>query len=545
VDVILNCEPSFNYGRVDAEWEYSGNSYDRVATTNVDYNHITLSGDMRFGIEGRAVRARHRLVEGESCFAVMSWTDTPLPSTQVEVDQYKDETSRFWRGWIDGGQFPDHPWRELLQRSALTLKGLSYAPTGAILAAPTTSLPENLGGSRNWDYRYTWIRDTAFALRALHALGFDTEADDFLAFLGDVLEPPRGASAGARNRRNLQVLYPVDGGESPIESELDHLTGYVWSQPARIGNAAWNQTQFDILGGVVDCIYEHTRTRDALSERSWRIVVQAVEQSIACWREPDRGIWEVRGEPRHFTFSKVMCWVAIDRGARLATLRGETKRAAQWSAEAKTLHDDICANAVGTHGSFTQSYGSDELDASLLVLPMLGFLPSNDERIRSTVFAIADDLTDGPFVFRYRPEKTDDGFDGEGEGSFTVCSFWLVSALVAIGELDSARTHCEKLIGAASALGLYAEELDPTTARHLGNFPQALTHLALINAILSVINAEQHAGDTARGNARSHSWWNAGKINNANTIAARSLWPDSPESPELPELSVPPLETDV
>ncbi len=536
VDVILNCEPSFNYGRVDAEWEYSGNSYDRVATTNAEYNHITLSGDMRFGIEGRAVRARHRLVEGESCFVVMSWTDTPLPSTQVEVNQYKDETSRFWRGWVDGGQFPDHPWRELLQRSALTLKGLSYAPTGAILAAPTTSLPENLGGSRNWDYRYTWIRDTAFALRALNALGFNTEADDFLAFLGDVLEPPRGTSAAMRNRPSLQVLYPVDCGDSPIESELDHLTGYVWSQPTRIGNGAYNQTQFDILGAIVDCIYEHTRTRDSLSERSWRIVVQAVEQALACWREPDRGIWEVRGEPRHFTFSKVMCWVAIDRGARLATLRGEMNRAAQWSAEAKVLHDDICAKAVGTRGNFTQSYGSDELDASLLVLPMLGFLPSNDERIRATVFAIADDLTDGPFVFRYRPEKTDDGFDGEGEGSFTVCSFWLVSSLVAIGELESARTHCEKLIGAASTLGLYAEELDPTTARHLGNFPQALTHLALINAILSVINAEQHAGESSRGNARSHSWWNAGKMNSATTIATRSIWPDSPETPEeVPE----------
>ena len=172
MDVILNCEPSFNYGRVDAEWEYTGTSYDHVSTTNADYNRITVTGDMRFGIEGRAIRARHRLVEGESCFVVMSWADAPLPTTQEEVNLYKSETSRFWRGWIDGGQFPDHPWRELLQRSALTLKGLSYAPTGAILAAPTTSLPENLGGSRNWDYRYTWIRDTAFALRALHALGF-------------------------------------------------------------------------------------------------------------------------------------------------------------------------------------------------------------------------------------------------------------------------------------------------------------------------------------------------------------------------------------
>jgi len=535
VDVSLNCEPSFNYGRVDAEWEYSGTSYDHVSTTNPDYNRITVIGDMRFGIEGRAIRARHRLVEGESCFVVMSWTDAPLPTTQEEVNLYKSETSRFWRGWIDGGQFPDHPWRELLQRSALTLKGLSYAPTGALLAAPTTSLPENLGGSRNWDYRYTWIRDTAFALRALHALGFHSEADDFLAFLGDVLEPLRGdtAAAGTRARRNLQVLYPVDGGESPVEVELDHLTGYVWSRPARVGNGAYNQTQFDILGGVVDCIYEHTRSRDALSERSWRIVVQAVEAAMKCWREPDRGIWEVRGDPQHFTYSKVMCWVAVERGARLASLRGEKVRAEQWLQEAQTIHDDICANAVGQRGCFTQYYGSDELDASLLVLPMLGFLPANDERIRATVFAIADDLTDGPFVFRYRPEKTDDGFDGEGEGSFTVCSFWLVSALVAIGELDSARAHCEKLIGAASALGLYAEELDPTTERHLGNFPQALTHLALINAIMSVISVEAREGEASTGNAHSHSWWNAGKVDSANTIATKEIWTESTGSVEV------------
>jgi len=532
VDVILNCEPSFNYGRADAEWEYAGTSYDKVWTTNPDANRITLTGDMRFGIEGRAVRARHRLVEGESCFVAMSWNDTPLPSTQEEVDLYKSETSRFWRGWIDGGRFPDHPWRELLQRSALTLKGLSYAPTGAILAAPTTSLPENLGGTRNWDYRYTWIRDTAFALRALHALGFDTEADDFLAFLGDVLEPARGTTVGTtgvRTRRNLQVLYPVDGGDAPIEQELDHLTGYVWSQPARVGNGAFDQKQFDILGGIVECIYEHTRSRDSLSERSWRIVIQAVEVALACWREPDRGIWEVRGEPRHFTFSKVMCWVAIERGARLAALRGESQRADQWFAEAKVIHEDICANAVGKRGCFTQSYGSDELDASLLVMPMLGFLPPTDERIRSTVFAIADDLTDGPFVFRYRPEKTDDGFDGEGEGSFTVCSFWLVSALTAIGELDSARTHCEKLIGAASALGLYAEELDPTTSRHLGNFPQALTHLALINAILGIIIAEQREGESASGSARAHSWWNAGKLRITEAITVQDVWPDMDE----------------
>ncbi|MHB2028894.1 MAG: glycoside hydrolase family 15 protein [Acidimicrobiales bacterium] len=510
VDILMTCEPSFDYGRVDAEWEYEGSSYDHVQTTNSDFLRLSLTGDMRFGIEGRAVRARHRLTEGETSFVVLGWTDGEPPLTRSEVDSCRAETSRFWRDWIDGGRFPDHPWREYLQRSALTLKGLSYAPTGALLAAPTTSLPEKLGGGRNWDYRFTWVRDAAFALRALHALGFDTEADDFLAFLGDVLEPGGSFIAGKRRaRENLQVLYPVDGVKSPTEVELDHLTGYGGSRPVRVGNAAYNQVQFDILGAIVDCVFEHTRSRDSLSERSWRIVVQAVETALARWKEPDRGIWEIRSEPRHFTFSKVMCWVAVDRGARLAALRGERDRADEWWSAAQEIHADVCEKGVGEYGGFAQSYGSNELDASLLLLPLVGFLSPQDPRIRATVLAIADHLSEGAFVYRYRTETTDDGIGGENEGTFTVCSFWLVSALVEIGELDRARMQCERLVSAASVLGLFAEEFDPTTGRHLGNFPQALTHLALINAVLHVIEADQRSSESLIGPAGSPSWWNA------------------------------------
>jgi GH15 family glucan-1,4-alpha-glucosidase len=521
VDLLLNCEPSFDYGRDDARWEYAGPAYEQVRTTNKGFPQLTLTGDMRFGIEGRAVRARHRLTEGETAFVVLSWGDAPPPSTRAEVDACRAETSRFWRDWIDGGRFPDHPWREFLQRSALTLKGLTYAPTGALLAAPTTSLPESLGGSRNWDYRFTWVRDASFTLRALHALGFDTEADDFLAFLGDVLEPDGGDDAGSRkSRRNLHVLYPVDDAAEPIESELDHLTGYAGSRPVRVGNAAFDQLQFDILGALVDCVFEHTRSRDSLSERSWRIVVQAVETAVRSWRDPDRGIWEMRGEPQHFTFSKVMCWVAADRGARLAALRGERERADAWWAAAQEIHADVCEKALDDQKRFTQYYGSTELDASLLLMPLMGFLPPDDERIRATVFAIADELSDGPFVYRYRAEATDDGVNGEGEGSFTVCSFWLVSALVEIGELDRARTQCEKLVSAASALGLFGEELDPSTMRHLGNFPQGLTHLSLINAVLHVIEADQRANEALSGLAGSPSWWHAaGKDDRPTTLA--------------------------
>ena len=518
VDILLNCEPSFDYGRTDAEWEYTSSGYDQVATTNPDFNRLSLTGDMKFGIEGRSVRARHRLTEGESSFVVLGWADGAPPSNRVEVDAARAETSRFWRDWIDGGKFPDHPWREVLQRSALTLKGLTYAPTGALLAAPTTSLPEFPGGQRNWDYRFTWVRDAAFTLRALHVLGFDTEADDFLAFLGDVLEPEGRTVGGvARVRRNLQVLYPVDGTPAPNEVDLDHLTGYFGSQPVRNGNAAYDQTQFDILGAIVDSVFEHTRSRDSLSERAWRIVVQAVEGALQRWGETDRGIWEMRGEPKHFTFSKVMCWVAADRGARLAALRGEKKRADDWWSAAQVIHADICEKALSDAGYFGQSYGSDELDASLLLLPMLGFLPPEDPRIRATIFAIASDLSDGAFVYRYRPQETDDGLEGQPEGSFTACSFWLVSALIEIGEIDQARSQCEKLIGAASTLGLYGEQIDPPTARHLGNFPQALTHLALINAVLHVIEAEQRTIGKSIGPAGSPSWWSAaGKYDRPN-----------------------------
>jgi GH15 family glucan-1,4-alpha-glucosidase len=293
-----------------------------------------------------------------------------------------------------------------------------------------------IGGSRNWDYRYTWVSDAAFTLRSLHALGFDTEADDFLAFLGDVLEPPRAASWRA------SVCAPTSRSSIPWtissrrKSELDHLTGYGGSSPVRMGNAAYNQIQFDILGRIVDCVFEHTRSRDSLSERSWRIVVQAVEMALKYWREPDRGIWEVRGEPQHFTFSKVMCWVAADRGARLAALRGERDRADAWWAAAQEIHEEVCAKAVDERGRFRQYYGSGEMDASLLLLPLVGFLPAGDERIRNTVLAIAEELSDGAFVYRYRTDTTDDGIGGEDEGTFTVCSFWLVSALVEIGELD-------------------------------------------------------------------------------------------------------------
>ena len=524
VDVRVDCGPSFDYGREDAHWSYSGPAYTGVVTTNDERPMLSLSGNMRFGVEGRSVRARQRLREGESVYVALSWADGVAPADPDEAQRHLDETSRFWRNWIDAGHLPEHPWRTHLQRSALTLKGLTYAPTGALLAASTTSLPENLGGSRNWDYRFTWIRDTAFALRALHSLGFETEADDFLNFLGDVLEP-RILNGGAEHA-HMQVLYPVDGSANETEIELDHLTGYAASQPVRVGNAAYDQSQIDIYGAIVDCIFEHARSRDTLSERSWRIVVRSVESALEDWRAPDRGIWEVRGEERHFTFSKVMCWVAADRGARLAQMRGDKARADRWRRAANEIHADICENGVNDDGVFVQYYGSDELDASLLLLPTLGFLPLDDERLRATIFEIDTYLTEGACVYRYEPHGVDDGLAGEPEHTFTACSFWLVSAFVMIGELDLARAHCEKLIGAASPLGLYAEELDPVTLRHFGNFPQALTHLALMNAVLRVIKAESEFRESVDSVAERPLWW-LSETERSKVVGPGDRWPST------------------
>src|SRR4051794_35069283 len=282
----------------------------------------------------------------------------------------------------------------------------------------------------------------------------------------------------------------ADGERVLEERTLDHLSGYEGARPVRVGNAAYGQRQHDMWGAVLASVYLHTTSRDHLDERVWPMLCRQVEAALANWREPDRGIWEVRGDPQHFTSSKLMCWVALDRGARLARIRQEDNRVAAWQAGADEIRDDILANALDDRGVFTQSYGSTALDASVLLMPLLHFLPPDDPRIRATVLAIADELTVDGLVLRYRVEQTDDGLSGE-EGSFTICSFWLVSALVEIGEVDRARRLCEKLLGFASPLGLYGEELDPSSGRHLGNFPQAFTHLALINAVMHVIDAEE------------------------------------------------------
>jgi len=481
MQLTLDCEPVFDYGRRFGTWRYTEGGYRQGACSSADGDvELVLTSDMNIGFEGQRAIARTLIKEGEQRFCALSWNEADPPRTVDDAYRRLVWTAHHWQHWLARGTFPDHPWRSFLERAALTLKGLTYAPSGAVVAAPTTSLPETPGGERNWDYRYSWIRDSTFALWGLYTLGFDWEATDYLSFIADVAE----------RDGELQVMYGIDGERALPERTLDHLSGYEGARPVRIGNAAYDQRQHDVWGAVLDSVYLHTRSRDHLDERIWPILVRQVEAALAVWREPDRGIWEVRGEPKHFTSSKLMCWVAADRGARLARLRNDDDLARRWQAAADEIHADICANGLDERGVFTQHYDTDALDASVLLMPLVHFLPPEDERIRRTVLAIADELTHDGLVLRYRTDQTDDGLSGE-EGTFTICSFWLVSALVDIGEHARARRLCEKLLSYSSALGLYGEELDPQTGRHLGNFPQAFTHLALINAVMHVIHAER------------------------------------------------------
>jgi GH15 family glucan-1,4-alpha-glucosidase len=481
IQVTMDCDPRFHFGARPGKWEFTGPGYHEAVCRAEDLDvELRLTSDMNVGFEGPRATSRTLMHEGDKVFVALSWSDHPAPQTNDEAYDRLVWTAHHWQHWLDHGNFPDHPWRTHLQRSALTLKGLSYAPTGALVAAATTSLPESPGGERNWDYRYSWIRDSTFMLWGLYTLGFDWEANDFFYFIADI----------ADNNEDLQIMYAIDGqGEIP-EFTLDHLSGYEGARPVRVGNGAYRQDQHDVWGALLDSMYLHTKSRNHLDDRVWPIVKHQVETMLTKWREPDRGIWEIRGEPKHFTSSKMMCWVAADRGARLAEIRGELEHAARWQSAADEIQADILENGVDERGVFVQHYDTDALDASLLLIVLTRFLPADDERVVKTVLAIADELTEEGMVLRYRVDETDDGLAGE-EGSFAICSFWLVSALVEIGEVRRARDLCDKLLSYASPLGLYAEEIDPRSGRHLGNFPQAFTHLALINAVMHVIRADQ------------------------------------------------------
>jgi GH15 family glucan-1,4-alpha-glucosidase len=481
VEVEVVCEPAFDYGRGTPTWTLVDGDRHAADATVAGQPTVRLASNLALGVEGSHVRGRHTLEAGERAFCVLSWAeDLVVPKDVDDANQRIDHTIRFWRSWLNRARIPDHRWREALQRSALVIKGLSYMPTGATVAALTTSLPETPGGERNWDYRYTWMRDTTFTLQALHFLALDWEADEFMQFVADV-EPTEDGS--------LQIMYGIDGRRDLTESTRDELTGYMGARPVRIGNGAFDQKQNDVFGAVLDSILLHTRHSERLPSRLWPIVESQAECAIKVWGNPDQGIWEARGAPQHYVSSKLMCWVALDRAASLAEMRGDDTRDDEWRKIADEIRADILAHGVSDRGVLRQHYNTDSLDASVLLAAIFGFLPPDDERLVATVNAIADELTENGFVLRYRTDETDDGLSGK-EGTFLICSFWLVSALAIIGELQRARDLMERLLLIASPLGLYAEEFDVGTGRHLGNFPQAFSHLALIEAAARIMLPE-------------------------------------------------------
>jgi GH15 family glucan-1,4-alpha-glucosidase len=488
VDIDLVCEPVFDYGRVPAEWTLVGEGRHTADASGAGLT-IRLCTDMPLGIEGNRVRARHLLKAGERTYCSLSWAEG-LASV-ADADDARERmaaTTRFWRSWIGRARMPDHRWREPIQRSALAVKGLTYMPTGATVAALTTSLPETPGGERNWDYRYTWMRDSTFTLQALHWMNLDWEADEFMQFMAD-LEPV--ADGG------LQIMYGIDGRRDLTESTRDDLSGYAGARPVRIGNGAFDQRQNDVYGAALDSILLHTRRSQRLPRRLWPIIQAQAACATSVWRQPDQGIWEARGEPQHYVSSKLMCWVALDRAGKLAEIRGDPAQAATWGATAEEIRADILEQGVDGRGVLRQHYATDALDASTLLAALFGFLPGEDPRMRASVLAIADELTENGFVLRYRTDETDDGLSGK-EGTFLICSFWLVSALAVIGEEQQARDLMERLLRVASPLGLYAEEFDADTGHHLGNFPQAFSHLALIQAAARIILAERLAEISVR-----------------------------------------------
>ncbi|MGH2964117.1 MAG: glycoside hydrolase family 15 protein [Solirubrobacterales bacterium] len=480
VEFELVCEPVFDYGRTVAQWELVGGDRHAADASGADVT-IRLATDLALGVEGNRVRARHTLEQGEQLYCSLSWAEgLASPDDIDDANARIAATRRYWRGWLEGARLPDHRWRDPIQRSALAIKGLTYMPTGATVAALTTSLPETPGGERNWDYRYTWLRDSTFTLQALHYLNLDWEADEFMQFVADLEPNDDGA---------LQIMYGIDGRRDLTETFREDLSGYAGASPVRIGNGAFDQRQNDVFGAALDAILLHTRRSERLPRRLWPVVQSQAKSATEVWKNPDQGIWEARGKPQHYVSSKLMCWVALNRASKLAGLRGDSKLESTWRATADEIKADILDHGL-RDGVLRQHYDTEALDASTLLAAIFGFLPGDDERLRKSVEAIAADLTEDGFVLRYRTGETDDGLSGK-EGSFLICSFWLVSALAIVGELQPARDLMEKLLRVASPLGLFAEEFDTSTGRHLGNFPQAFSHLALIEAAGRIIVAER------------------------------------------------------
>jgi GH15 family glucan-1,4-alpha-glucosidase len=449
---------------------------------------FVVSSDAPLEVEGALLRGRITVGAGERfAFALEvadPWSDLPRPHSPAEIVGARDVTVSGWQSWAEKLLGYDGDYRAPLRRSAVVLRALTYAPTGAIVASPTTSLPEQIGGVRNWDYRYTWVRDASFTMGALAASGCGFEATNFFEFFAN-------ATAGSlASGQGLQIMYGIRGERFIPEHELDSLTGHRDSRPVRIGNGAWNQTQLDVYGELLDAAAQMHALGVDLDPELGAFLADVADRAALRWVDIDEGIWEVRGGAGHFLYSKLMNWVALDRAVSLASALGaDAERAARWADHRDRVRDAIIEQGWSDRaGAFTQAFGRDDLDASVLVMPLVGFLPATDPRMRATIEAIADRLTDPQgFVFRYLNE---DGLPGS-EGTFGICTYWLAQCLAMAGEVERARTLFQRITDCANDVGLLSEEVDPATGELLGNFPQAFTHIGLINAALAIDRASQ------------------------------------------------------
>jgi GH15 family glucan-1,4-alpha-glucosidase len=454
---------------------------------------LRLSTEMPLEIDGSSARGRQRLRSGERIgFALQHHSTSqgaPEPWSKEAIGARLDATLSAWQSWSDMHQAYEGPWAELVRHSGRVLQGLTYQPTSAVIAAPTTSLPEGIGTERTWDYRYTWVRDASMTLDALWVAACPDEAHWFFDFLAAT------ALSQMREGGNLQVVFGIEGEHDLSERTLPHLRGWRDSRPVRVGNAAWSQRQLDVYGELLTSAHRLRDQLGRLSTESRAFLADAVDAAAERWPERDHGIWEMRTPPQDYLYSKLMCWAALDRGIRLAEQIGAEERAEGWCTER-----DAIRHAIERHGwsdevgAFTQAFDSDALDASALMLPIVGFLPADDPRMLATMDAIDRDLTDERgFVYRYR---NDDGLDGD-EGTFVICTFWLAQARAMAGQLDAARELFERAAGCANDVGLLSEQIDVASGELCGNFPQAFSHIGLVNAAYAIEQAEQRAGSAS------------------------------------------------
>lgn len=471
----MSCQPAFNYALSSHQVNIEGNQA-IFSSQGEDGLSFRLRSDVPLEITKEGVSATFSLKGGETAAfifeQIIPGQDSPCDLADYVSEAFK-RTVNFWHDWIERSTYRGH-WQDEMNRSALTLKLLTSQVYGSMVAAPTFGLPEVIGGERNWDYRYSWIRDSAFMVYALIRLGFTSEAEDYLDWIRHCVKDlnPDGS---------MQIMYRLDGGEVMEERHLDHLEGYKGSTPVRIGNQAYQQLQLDIYGELLDAVYLVNKYGNPISHDMWNRIRRMVTYVIDHWQEPDEGIWETRGGKRHFLFSRLMCWVAVDRALRLAGKRSFPAPYQMWEGVRDEIYEDIHENFWDEEkGAFVQYKGGKALDASSLLLPLVRFISPTDPRWLSHLKAVEEELVYDSLVYRYSSEVSPDGLEGE-EGTFSICTFWYVECLSRAGQLQKARFYFEKMLGYANHLGLYAEELSPQ-AEHLGNFPQAFTHLALISA---------------------------------------------------------------